>query len=165
LFFDLFVFQLVFFDFTPIRKAIGAHLADNRGRLHVLYDELCPLCRRTVRLLRALDLFTRLDFLAFRPLALSDYNRRSGLTLSLRALLKEMHVVGRGKASRGFDGYRRIAVAVPAFWPLAPWLFLPGISALGASVYARVARTRQKVLWCDSHCPVEPPEEGAAVPI
>src|SRR5262249_28478633 len=78
---------------------------------------------------------------------------------------KEMHVVGRGKASRGFDGYRCIAVAVPVFWPLAPWLFLPRISALGASVYARVARTRQTVLWCDSHCPVEPPEEGAKVPI
>src|SRR5205807_6235972 len=51
LFFDLILLQLVFFDFTPVRKAIGARLAIKRGRLQVLYDGLCPFCRRTVRLL------------------------------------------------------------------------------------------------------------------
>src|SRR6266566_5876818 len=38
LFFDLILLQLVFFDFTPVRKAIGARLANKRGRLQVLYD-------------------------------------------------------------------------------------------------------------------------------
>ena len=162
LFFDLILLQLVFFDFTPIRKAIGARLANKRGRLQVLYDGLCPLCRRTVRLLTSLDLFARLEFLDFRSLDLDNYNRRSGLNLALRDLEEEMYVVCRGKAYRGFGGYRRIAVAVPAFWALAPWLFLPGISFLGAFVYGRVARNRQKVLWCDAHCPVRPSEEGAS---
>src|SRR5262249_39062754 len=59
----------------------------------------------------------------------------------------------RGKAYRGFYGYRRIASALPALWPLAPWLFLPGISSLGASIYGSMARKRLKFLWCDSHCP------------
>ena len=49
LFFDLILLQFVFFDFTSIRKAIGDRLASKRGRLHVLYDGLCPLCCRTVR--------------------------------------------------------------------------------------------------------------------
>jgi hypothetical protein len=35
LFLDLILLQLVFFDFTPIRKAIGGWLAIKRGRLHV----------------------------------------------------------------------------------------------------------------------------------
>ena len=162
LFLDLILLQFVFFDFTLVRKAIGARLANKRGRLQVLYDGLCPLCRRTVRLLTSLDLFARLEFLDFRHLDLEDYNRRSGLNLALRDLEEEMYVVCRGKAYRGFAGYRRIAGAVPAFWALVPWLFLPGISFLGASVYGRVARNRQKVLWCDSHCPVRPSEDGAS---
>jgi len=165
LFFDLILLQLVFFDFTPVRKAIGVRLAIKRGRLQVLYDGLCPLCRRTVRLLTWFDLFTRLEFLDFRRLDLDDYNRRLGLNLALRDLEEEMYVVFRGKAYRGFGGYRRVALAIPAFWPLAPWLFLPGISFLGASVYGRVARNRRKVLWCDSHCPVRPSEEGASAQV
>ena len=44
-------------------------------------------------------------------------------------------------------------------WPLAPWLFLPGISSLGVLVYGYVARHRLKFLRCDPHCPVQPSDE------
>ena len=162
LFIDLILLQLVFFDFTPIRKAIGGRLASKRGQLQVLYDGLCPLCCRTVRLLTGFDLFTRLEFLDFRRLDLNDYNRSHRLNLALQDLEEEMYVIFRGQAYRGFYGYRRIALALPVFWPLAPWLFLPGISSLGALVYGYVARNRLKLLRCDSHCPVQPSEEGEA---
>jgi len=165
LFFDLILLQLVFFDFTPVRKAIGGRLAIKRGRLQVLYDGLCPLCRRTVRLLTALDLFTRLEFRDFRHLDLDNFNRDLGLNLARRDLEEEMYVVFRGKAYRGFDGYRRIGLAVPTFWPLAPWTFVPAISFLGVSVYGRVARNRRNVLWCDSHCPVRPSEERSSTQV
>ena len=165
LFFDLIFLQLVFFDFTPIRKAIGGRLASKRGRLQVLYDGLCPLCCRTVRLLACFDLFTRLEFLDFRRLDLSDYNRRLGLNLAPRDLEEEISVIFRGQAYRGFYGYRRLALAVPAFWPLAPWLFLPGVSSLGVWVYGYVARNRLKFHWYDSHCPVQPSEEGESAKV
>ncbi len=160
LFLDLILLQLVFFDFTQIRKTIGSRLMIKRGRLQVLYDGLCPLCRRTVRLLAGFDLFTRLEFLDFRRLDLNEYNRSHMLNLARRDLEEEMYVIFRGQAYRGFYGYRRIALALPVLWPLAPWLFLPGISSLGALVYGYVARNRLKLLWCDSHCPVQPLEEG-----
>ena len=165
LFLDLILLQLVFFDFTPIRKAIGVRLAIKRGRLQVLYDGLCPLCRRTVRLLTYLDLFSRLEFLDFRHMDLNDYNRRLRLNLALQDLEEEMYVIFRGWAYSGFYGYRRVALAVPAFWPLAPWLFLPGISSLGAWVYGYVARHRLKFLRCDSHCSVQPSEEGESAKV
>ena len=155
LFLDLILLQLVFFDFTPIRKAIGRRLASKRGRLQVLYDGLCPLCRRTGRLLACLDIFQRLQFLDFRLLDLNEYNRSQAVNLKPGDLEKEMYVISRGQAYCGFYGYRRLALAVPAFWPLAPWLFLPGIPSLGVSVYGYVARNRLKFLWCDSHCPVQ----------
>ena len=71
-----------------------------------------------------------------------------------------MSVIFRGQAYRGFYGYRRIALAVPAFWLLAPWLFLPGVSSLSVWVYGYVARNRLQSLWCDSHYPFQPSEEG-----
>jgi predicted DCC family thiol-disulfide oxidoreductase YuxK len=165
LFFDLILLQLVFFDFTPLRKAIGRRFASKRGRLQVLYDGLCPLCCRTICLLACFDLFTRLEFLDFRRFDLSDYNRRLGLNLVPGDLEMEMAVIFHGQAYRGFYGYRRIALAVPAFWPLAPWLFLPGVSSLGVWVYGYVARKRLTYLWCASHCPVQPVEEGEAVQV
>ena len=160
LFFDLFLLQLVFFDFTAIRKAIGRRLAIKRGRLQVLYDGLCPLCNRTVRLLTGFDLFTRLEFLDFRAIDLDEYNHSHKLDLARKELEEEMYVIFQGKAYRGFYGYRRIASALPVLWPLAPWLFLPGISFLGELVYGYVARNRLKILWCDSHCPVQTSTEG-----
>jgi len=165
LFLDLILLQLVFFDFTLIRKAIGGRLAIKRGRLQVLYDGLCPLCGRTVRLLACFDLFTRLEFLDFRRIDLIEYNRSHMLNLARKDLEEEMYVIFRGKAYRGFYGYRRIASALPALWPLAPWLFLPGISSLGALVYGYVARNRLKFLWCDSHCPVQPSVEGESAKV
>jgi hypothetical protein len=89
------------------------------------------------------------------------------LDLARKDLEAEMYVIYRGKAYRGFYGYRRIATSLPVLWPLAPWLFLPGISYLGALAYSHVARNRLKFLWCDSHCPAQPAgkDESARVTI
>jgi predicted DCC family thiol-disulfide oxidoreductase YuxK len=165
LFLDLILLQFVFFDFTRFRKRIGQWLEARRGRIQVLYDGLCPLCRRTVRLLACFDLFDRLEFFDFRRMDLNDLDRSQGLNLTSKKLAEEMYVASRGNAYRGFKAYRVITVALPAFWPLAPWLFLPGISSLGALVYRFVARNRMQLLGCDSHCPVQPAEESESTAV
>jgi predicted DCC family thiol-disulfide oxidoreductase YuxK len=154
-FLDLMLLQLVFFDFSQLRKMIGEWFQARRGRIQVLYDGLCPLCLRTVRLLACLDLFARLEFLDFRRLDLNDYNRTHKRGLTSKELEEEMYVLSGGSAYRGFKGYRIIALALPVFWPLAPWLFLPGISWLGAVVYRYFARNRLGLLSCHSHCQVQ----------
>jgi predicted DCC family thiol-disulfide oxidoreductase YuxK len=162
LFFDLILLQFIFWDWTAIRKAVGERLAISRGRIHVLYDGLCPLCRRTVRLLACLDLLHRLEVRDFRQLDLTDYTSSHALNLKPADLEKEMYVISRGRVYPGFCGYRVIALALPAFWPIAPWLFLPGISSLGAWAYRKVAGNRLKLLLCDSHCAVQPSAEAEA---
>src|SRR5262249_58454026 len=122
LFPDLILIQFVFFIFGIIRKAIGQWLARRRGPVQILYDGSCPFCRRTVRLLACLDLFQRLQFSNFRVLDLADYNRAHALNLTLASLEKETYVISGGRAHRGFYGYRAIALSVPVFWPIAPWL-------------------------------------------
>jgi predicted DCC family thiol-disulfide oxidoreductase YuxK len=163
LFLDLILLQLVFFDFTQLRKAIARRLLASRGPLQVLYDGLCPFCCRTVRLLNHLDLFSRLEFLDFRRLDLNEYNRRHSLNLAVKDVEEEMYVISQRKACRGFYGYRRVALALPPLWPVVPWLFLPGVSLLGAIAYRFIARNRQKLLWCDSHCSVQPAEPTESI--
>ncbi len=161
LFFDLFFVLLIFFDWRVSRKKIRRRLARRCGLIQLLYDGLCPLCRRTVRLLAGWDLLDRLEFIDFRRLDLAAYNETHCLDLRAHDLEEEMHVVSARQVYRGFFGYRLMALWLPAFWAVAPLLFLPGISTLGLAVYRMVASHRLKLLKCDSTCPFEPVGGGA----
>jgi predicted DCC family thiol-disulfide oxidoreductase YuxK len=162
LFLDLIVLQIVFFDLTRARRAVGRWLTAKWAPIQVLYDGACPLCQRTVRLLRGFDLLERLELVDFRRLTLLDYNRNLGTTLTAADLEKEMYVVDGARTYAGFAAYRRIALALPAFWLVAPWLFVPGVASLGALVYGFVARNRRQLHSCDSHCAIEPSQRTAA---
>jgi predicted DCC family thiol-disulfide oxidoreductase YuxK len=156
LFLDLIVLQLVFLDFAGIRKAIRRVLIMRLGNTEVLFDGSCALCRRTVRLLGALDVFGALQLQDFRRLDVDAYNRRHALNLRLADLDRSMHVVARGHVTRGFSAYCVIAKAVPLFWPLITLLFVPGISSLGEMIYARIAGHRSRLAGCDAGCAIEP---------
>src|SRR5262245_16580109 len=153
LFIDLMLIQLLFYDFTGIRRAITRRLENSYGRIQVLYDGQCPLCRRTVRVLGFFDLFARLEFLDFRRLDLAVYNLLHKLALTIQDLDREMYVISRGQAYIGYYGYRILAFALPAFWPLSLLLFLPVVSWVGERVYGYIARNRLALVHCDAHCP------------
>jgi predicted DCC family thiol-disulfide oxidoreductase YuxK len=157
LFPDLIAIQLIFYNLAPIRRVVAQWLERRRGTLEVLYDGVCPLCRRTVQMLGAVDLFRRLELVDFRQLSVADYNRRRGLSLSPDALEREMHVVSARGVDVGFDGYRRLSLALPVLWLAAPWLFLPGVAPLGRLVYRHVARKRLERGTCDAECAVAVP--------
>ena len=156
LFMDLILLQLIFFDFTAVRKRIGRWLTARRGRLEVLFDGDCMLCRRTVEIMRRLDLFERLAF--------TDFRRRPVPNLSPDALARDMHVIARGGVFRGFEAYRRLALVLPLGWLLTPILWLPGMGTIGAGVYARIARGRSAPLACDEHCRIPDAEASAPAP-
>jgi predicted DCC family thiol-disulfide oxidoreductase YuxK len=156
MFIDLILLQLVFVDFSSIRRAIGRRITRHHRQIEVLYDGSCALCRRTVRLLGALDLFSALQFQDFRQLDLAAYNTSRGLNLEGADLDESMHAVARGRVFRGFSAYSAIAKAVPVCWPLVPFLFLPGIRSLGQLIYARIAPHRTQFVACDAGCAVEP---------
>src|SRR5262249_45886801 len=124
------------------------------GNIEILYDGLCPLCRRTVRVLGFFDLFARLHFIDFRRLDLADYNHRRKSNLTIEEMDKEMYIVSPGRIDRGFYGYRTIALALPALWPLVPLLYFPGVPTVGQLVYGYIARNRLSLVTCDSSCEV-----------
>jgi predicted DCC family thiol-disulfide oxidoreductase YuxK len=154
LFMDLILLQLIFFDFTKVRKWIGRKLGE-RGRLQVLFDGDCTLCQRTVEIMRRLDLFERLRSTDFR-------HEPVPVGLSPAELAKDMHVVGWGRVFRGFEAYRRLALVLPLGWLAAPILWLPGMGTIGARVYSGIAAGRSAPLACDEHCRI--PERPAPLP-
>jgi predicted DCC family thiol-disulfide oxidoreductase YuxK len=158
-FLDLILILLVFYDFTPVLTRVGKWLS-TASRLQVLYDGWCPLCRRTVRVLTCLDLFRRLDFQDFRRLDIAEYNHRHTLNLRSEELEEAMCVIAAGRSFRGFFAYRAIALAVPLFWPVVPFLFLPGAATLGTALYRFVACHRHESVTCDTSGSVGVAETG-----
>ena len=155
LFFDLILLQAIFFDWTKIRHWFGERLAQLRPPLYVLYDGTCELCLRTVRILRGLDLFDRLNPVDFHTLDLQAFNQQQGTTIGSRDLDREMYVVSDGLARAGLDGYRRMARELPILWGPGLLLSLPLVSRIGRRVYATVATQRKSLIACDRTCEPE----------
>lgn len=129
---------------------------DPDRRALVLYDGQCPLCRKSVGHLRRLDWLGRLRYADARDPA----NVPTTAPLDPAMLLKEMHVVtatGR-HAYHGFAAVRWLAWRLPLLWPLAPFLYIPGVPALGQRLYLWVARNRFRLVPCHGGvCTLPPP--------
>ena len=136
------------------------------GRGQVLYDGQCPLCLRSVALLKRLDWLGRL-----RTIDARDRSQwpASDAPLDPERLLQEMHVVtpdGR-RLYRGFAALRWIAWRLPLLWPLAPLLYIPGVPRLGQRLYLWVARNRFRLVPCHGGVCTLPPrraDNGAPPP-
>lgn len=143
---------LAFFPWGPLADAVVRRLP----RYTVLADGECPLCRRTARVLHAVDVFDRLDFADA-----SDDSARERVApgLARDAALAEMYVVDTaGSRIGGFDGYLRLSRALPVLWIPLVVASLPPIAALGRTVYARVAATRTRIGRCtDEVCDASAP--------
>lgn len=124
-----------------------ASLPLTHGKGVVLFDGECPLCLKSVHILRRLDWFNRLDFQNARDwdqIPVNDAN------LVQERLIEEMHVLrpDRQKAYAGFRAFRWIAGRLPLLWCLYPLLFLPGIPTIGQRIYLWIAKNRFHLVPC-----------------
>jgi predicted DCC family thiol-disulfide oxidoreductase YuxK len=111
-----------------------------RHRIHVLYDGNCKLCRRTIRICRALDFLDQ-----FVPIDALDTEARAraGLGhLDFDALMREMHVAAGPRVWSGYAACRVIAGRSPLLWPVVPFLYIWPVPSIGRGIYRRVARSR-----------------------
>jgi predicted DCC family thiol-disulfide oxidoreductase YuxK len=118
----------------------------------LLFDGDCPLCQRSVAILKKLDWFKKIHYQNAR---LTDELPQTDPPLRPQQLLEEMHLVPRRghPIYRGFGAFRWMAWRLPALWPLAPILYIPGIPWLGRRAYRWIARNRFKLVPCrDDAC-------------
>jgi predicted DCC family thiol-disulfide oxidoreductase YuxK len=118
----------------------------------VLYDGSCPLCKKSVAILKRLDWLKRLTYQDARDL---EHLPESSIPLEPERLLQEMHIVtpNRKRVHAGFRAFRWMAGRLPVFWALWPLLFIPGVPWIGQRLYRWIARHRYHLVPCsDGAC-------------
>lgn len=121
----------------------------------VIFDGDCPLCRKSVQWLRRLDWRHVLSFVNFR-----DPNDPivQAVPTTKERMIEEMHVwpASRTHLYHGFGAFRYMAWRLPLLWPLAPFLYLPGVPWLGQKIYLWIARNRYSLVPChDGICTIQ----------
>lgn len=111
----------------------------------VLFDGECPLCRKSVAILKKLDW---LGVLEYRNVRESETLPASPSGLDPKRLLEQMHLVTRKRVYVGFAAFRWMAWRLPLLSVFAPLLYLPGVPVLGNRLYLWVARNRFRLVPC-----------------
>jgi predicted DCC family thiol-disulfide oxidoreductase YuxK len=117
-------------------------------KARVLYDGDCAFCCKSIALLRKLDWLGNLEYVNVRDGTQSILKEP---LIAAAPLLEQMHVLPR-EANALYGGYRAIrfiAWRLPLTWPLAPFLYLPGMTWLGQKIYLWIARNRFKIIPCE----------------
>lgn len=110
------------------------------------YDGQCGLCRRSARLIGALDWFRRVR--------LVDMTRVPEAELPVRfetALGGIPMRTGSGRVLVGYPAMRRALAQTPLGLLPALFLYLPGIAWIGEKVYQIVAANRSRALACGTN--------------
>lgn len=108
-------------------------------RYRLFIDGWCAYCRRSARVLRALDWTGGLEILSFRT---SEAYREHGLTSA--DLEQRMYLVELATGARfaGFDALVKLARTLPLLMPSVPVLWLLHAIGLGPRFYDWLAARR-----------------------
>ncbi len=114
-----------------------------RDRTVFYYDGGCGFCRSVVAVLSRIDVRRRVTWTPYQSLETPP----DGLTWE--DLERSAHLeTEQGGLHEGFHAFRRLTLLLPPLWPLAPFLWLPGVPSLGTGLYRWVARNRHCIWAC-----------------
>jgi predicted DCC family thiol-disulfide oxidoreductase YuxK len=132
---------------TPIKEPGADEKAKGILPAQLLYDGQCPFCLKSVATLKRLDWLGRLRYLDARDPA--SYPAVDP-PLKPDRLLEEMHLLTPdGKqVFHGFGAFRWLSWRLPLLWLTAPFLYIPGVPAIGGKAYRWIARNRFNLVPC-----------------
>src|SRR5262249_27847832 len=136
----------------------------SRARAAVLFDGDCAFCRQSVALVKRLDWLARLTYVNIRDS--SDPLLREPV-LTNAPLVEEMHVLTPDgtRLHHGFGAVRWLAWRLPLLWLIAPFVYIPGVPAIGQKVYLWIARNRFRIVPCHGGvCTIQRREESTKRP-
>ena len=143
----VFISMLVLFvypdDLAKAAAFVRRLIAERLGPARILtFDGHCLLCIRATGVLHRLDIFRRVEFVAFTD----DGNRSKLEGFNYERAQNEMLLESHKGWIGGFRAFRAIAASLPLLWPIVPLLHLPGMTALGDAAYRAIARNRYLLL-------------------
>lgn len=122
--------------------------------LTVFYDQLCPLCNRTVLTLNHFDIFACIDFKSAQE-HVSNYPALSAI--GMPTLLTDLYALDDdNEIYHAVDTYRQILLKMRYLAPFGMLLGLPGLRQWAEQKYRAIADTRQRIN-CDAECKIDPP--------
>lgn len=130
---------------------------ERRGGFTVLFDGGCPLCRRSVEILKVRDREGALEFLPAQDPAVKE----AFPWLSREALAASIHLVGpNGRTWEGVGAVEELARVLPGYRWLRFAFALPFARVLAGSTYRWIAKNRYKIR-CGAHCSLRggPPQD------
>lgn len=117
------------------------------GKIIVLYDGHCRLCRRTVFALTIVDYLKR-----FQYVNLHEKNARETYApkIPMKELMHAMHIrLPDGTFQKGYDAFRILSRHTPVTVAFSPLLRMPVIDRVGNRIYEQVAAKR---VTCGEEC-------------
>ncbi|MDP1770772.1 MAG: DCC1-like thiol-disulfide oxidoreductase family protein [Methylobacter sp.] len=130
-------------------RCIGQLVAAKQPSLTVFYDQLCPLCNRTVLIFNHFDLFGCIDFKNAQEHA-AQYPALAAV--NSETLLTDLYALDRtGHIYSGVDTYVQIFKKMRYLFPVGIILGLPGIHHIALKKYRSIADTRSRIP-CTSAC-------------
>ena len=126
-------------DFAVLKR-----IANRRwhGKIIVLFDGACGLCRRSVFWLSMLDWLGRVEIVDFRN---ASKRKKHAPGIREADLDRAMHIkIPDGRYFKGFDAFRVLSWHFPATKLLTPTFFLPGVPPIGRMIYQKIADRRDK---------------------
>jgi len=132
-------------------RCIGRLITVKQPSLTVFYDQLCPLCNRTVLILNHFDLFSCIDFKSAQEHA-AHYPALA--SINNETLLTDLYALDHtNRIYSGVDTYARIFIKMRYLFPIGIILNLPGIHQFALKKYRSIADTRNRIP-CSSACPI-----------
>ncbi|MGZ8175757.1 DCC1-like thiol-disulfide oxidoreductase family protein [Methylobacter sp.] len=132
-------------------RCIGRLVTAKQPSLTVFYDQLCPLCNRTVLILNHFDLFSCIDFKSAQEHA-AHYPALA--SINNETLLTDLYALDRtNRIYSGVDTYAQIFIKMRYLFPIGIILNLPGIHQFALKKYRSIADTRNRIP-CSSACPI-----------
>ncbi|MGF1480880.1 MAG: DCC1-like thiol-disulfide oxidoreductase family protein [Cyanophyceae cyanobacterium] len=155
-FFQYIALYSVFVPWASLVQSLSRYFqAKKEPKLEVFYDGLCPLCIRSMIVLRYFDWFERITYsnLETQWYRLSSRHPH----ISLTDCRQRMHVLlPHGAVRKGFFAFRAVLKYLPLLWPLHLICCLPMASVIGPKVYQWVAWRRSRFERCSyNHCLVD----------
>ena len=125
-----------------------------REPIAIIYDGECAFCVRSLRMVRAMDVWRVLRFVdgTDRAQVESRFPGMRGVDLE-QAMFA---VTEDGKVYRGFFAFRRLLWVSPFLWPLLLLFYFPGAGLVGRCIYAWIARNRRSLGCRSSACAIPP---------
>jgi predicted DCC family thiol-disulfide oxidoreductase YuxK len=139
-FYQMIMCQSLWVPWDRVVRSIAARFSA-REPYALAFDGSCGLCRRTIAILRSLDVLRRVKFLDaahYWPEIEKQFP-----DLDRERCHAEMHLrTPEGKIRTGFYAYRALAWVLPLGWLAVPFLYLPGMAWIGSHIYSDVASRR-----------------------